>query len=108
MAAIYAGERVMASRMALDNLEKACDRALFDLLCGLGRAEQPADVRVGLLAAEVLRLEIDELRRRFTCGNSLEGAQSVSFCQAVAGMNNDLKKRIYQNSDRVKRKEELS
>lgn len=44
-----AGER-LACRYAV----QACERSLFELRCALGKATQPAEVRTGLRAADVL------------------------------------------------------
>jgi len=48
-------EQTMASRLARESILRACHEAIFDLLRGLGRAESPAEVRVRLLASELIR-----------------------------------------------------
>jgi hypothetical protein len=47
-------EELDAQRFACRRLVDACERSLFDLRAGLGRATEPSDVRTGLRAAEVI------------------------------------------------------
>ncbi|MGD0766099.1 MAG: hypothetical protein ABR978_07315 [Dehalococcoidia bacterium] len=48
-------ELAMACRLARESVLRACHEAIFDLLSGLGGAESPAQVRVKLLASELIR-----------------------------------------------------
>jgi hypothetical protein len=47
-------DREAAQRLACATMVRACERALYDLRCALGRAERPADVRSGLAAIDLL------------------------------------------------------
>jgi hypothetical protein len=49
-----ARDLVASHRLATGLLVEACERALFDLRCSLGRTACADEVRVGLLAANLL------------------------------------------------------
>jgi hypothetical protein len=67
---IQGRERAMARRVARNSLMDACNQALFHLLSGLGRADSPEKVRIGLLASEMLREEVDATRSRLSRGGT--------------------------------------
>jgi hypothetical protein len=62
----------MARSVARNCLMDACNRALFHLLSGLGGADNPEKVRIGLLASEMLRQEVDATRSRLSRGGNPE------------------------------------
>jgi hypothetical protein len=64
-AAIYDRERAMACSLARDCLIGACEHALFELLSGMGKARSSEEIRVGLLAAGMIREEINRWRETF-------------------------------------------
>ena len=45
---------IAAQRLACAVVLEGCERALFELRCALGRAEEPSEVRTGLLAAGLI------------------------------------------------------
>jgi len=47
-------DELAAQRLVCRYVIEACERSLLELRCALGRASQPAEVRAGLRAAEVL------------------------------------------------------
>ena len=69
---IQGRERAMARSVARNCLIDACNQALFHLLSGLGRADSPDKVRIGLLASEMLRQEVDATRCRLSRGGNPE------------------------------------
>ncbi len=44
-----------AEHLAHSYLVAACEQALFDLLCTAGEGESPEDVRIGLMASDLVR-----------------------------------------------------
>jgi hypothetical protein len=48
--------------LACTFLARACERALFELLCSVGEAQDPQEVRTGLQAAELLREALSSWR----------------------------------------------
>jgi hypothetical protein len=54
-AAGTARDEAIARATACEVLVQSCERALFDLRCALGEATDPAEVRAGLRAIELLQ-----------------------------------------------------
>ena len=48
-------DEIAAQRLACEYLLQACERSLYELRCALGQAKEPAEVRRGLRAADVLQ-----------------------------------------------------
>ena len=44
-----------AEHLAHSYLVAACEQALFDLLCSAGEGKSPEDVRIGLMASDLVR-----------------------------------------------------
>jgi len=53
-----------ADYLAHSYLVAACEQALFDLLCNTGEGKSPEDVRVGLMASDVVREILTYWRER--------------------------------------------
>ncbi len=47
-------ELLAVQRLACASIVQGCERSLYQLRCSLGEARDPADVRAGLQAAELL------------------------------------------------------
>jgi hypothetical protein len=77
LAAIHAGERAMACSLARDCLIGACEHALFELLSGMGKARSSEEIRVGLLAAGMIREEINRWRETFAASGPVGVSDGV-------------------------------
>jgi hypothetical protein len=63
---LHQEEHIAAQRAACASLVRACERAHFELLSGLGEATCPAEVRTGLWAADLLQEILADWREALT------------------------------------------
>jgi hypothetical protein len=77
------GEGLEAHQLACTFLVAASERALFELLCALGEAQDPAQVRAGLRAADLLRQMLGSWRENLALLRSAiscsDGQESPTF-----------------------------
>jgi hypothetical protein len=77
------GEELEAHQLACTFLVAASERALFELLCALGQAQDPAQVRAGLRAADLLREMLVSWRQNLallrSASSSSDGRDSPTF-----------------------------